>query len=442
MKPKSILCLCFFIASAAWAQNRTGVTLDINAAVAMALENNLSLRRAEMDTDAARRRQGRSWNSLIPSLGAGALLSHTAPIGTQLGQHPVGWTPGFTLSASLNLTPAIFANITQTKREYEAGLINYAAARQELEYQVRRLFYQILLLRANAELADHNIESARSRHEQTLALQRAGRASAIEEIAARLDVSIQQTTAQNTWAVYQTTIDNLKYFLMIPMEESVSLDGDLLSYIMTDPNTAAVPGQESMQISLLRQSIIVIEAQRRNAHLRSYAPVLTFSWGSTPLYIGDISGVPPPASTINDWRDTGGQFSIMLSLKPDNFLPWSPAKEQIDTLSDAAAKQRNLLTEASINHQNTVQKLLRDMGRSQEIIETLRLNITLAEETLSMQENAYSQGAVELQTLISTRDNLWAAQNRLLSEQLNLLSVVLELEKELNIPFGSIARQD
>ena len=89
-----------------------------------------------------------------------------------------------------------------------------------------------------------------------------------------------------------------------------------------------------------------------------------------------------------------------------------------------------------------MQKLLRDVARSEETIETLRLNITLAEETLRMQGDAYRQGAVELQTLNSTRDNLWAAQNRLLSEQFNLLSVILDLERELNIPFGSIAWEE
>ena len=56
-----------------------------------------------------------------------------------------------------------------------------------------------------------------------------------------------------------------------------------------------------------------------------------------------------------------------------------------------------------------------------------------------MYTESYKSGAMDLQTLNSTRDNLRAAQNRLLSEQFNLLSAILELEKELNIPFGSIA---
>ena len=429
MKFSILLCLCILIASNAWAETR----LDIDGAVAMAIENNLSLRRAEIDTASAQRRHSRSWNSLIPSIGAGALVSHPAAGVVEPVPPPPQsvWTPGISLSATLNITPAILANINQTKQEYEAGRINYEAARQDLEFQVRRLYYQILLLRANTELAERNIVSAQSRYDQTRALMSVGRASTLEELAARLDVSTQQTNAQGNRAAYQTALDHLKYFLMIPVEETVELEGDLLNFLTQDPNTVNRSGRESIQVGLLRQSIAVIEAQRRYAHLRSYAPNLTFSWNSTPIYVDALS----------QWRDSNGLFSITLSLRADNFLPWSQAKEQIDTLSDAIDKQRSLLTEASINHQNTVQKLLRDIARSEETIETLHLNITLAEETLRMQTTAHSQGAVELQTLNNTRDNLFAAQNRLLSEQFNLLSLILELERELNIPFGSIAQE-
>jgi outer membrane protein TolC len=380
-----------------------------------------------MDSEAAKRRNNRSWNSLIPSLSAGALASHSAAFIDPISPAADGWTPAFSLSASLSLTPAIFATINQTKQEYEAGRINYAAARQELEFQVRRLYYQILLLKANAELADMNIASAQSRYEQTLALQRAGRASSLEELSARLDVQTQQTNAQNARNAYNNALDSFKQLLMLPMGETVILEGDLQNFSKGD-HAIAGSGGESMQMSALRQSISVIEAQRKAAQLRSYAPSLNLQWNAMPLYIDQLK----------DWRDSNGQFTVSLSFKLDNYLPWSSAKEQIDSLGDAAAKQHRLLVETAVNHQNTIQKLQRDIARSEETIENVRLNVTLAEETLQMYTEAYRNGAVDLQTLNSTRDNLRAAQNRLLSEQFNLLSAILELEKELNIPFGSL----
>jgi outer membrane protein TolC len=408
----------------AWAE----ITLDINSAVSRALENNLALERSRADIEAARRAFDRSWSNLIPSLNAGAMLAHPTSITGSVPQHLDVWTPGFSFSASLSLTPAIFANINQTKQEYEAGRISYANAQQELEFQVRRLFYHILLLKANVELAELNITSARSRHEQTLALQRAGRASTLEELSARLDVQTQQTNAQNARAAYQSALDSLKYFLMIPVETAVSLQGNLNDFAMGNvaPNNSIY--NESMQMSALRQSITVIEAQLKATQLRTYAPTLNLTWNAAPLYINQS----------NEWRDSNGQFSISLSFKLDNYLPWSSAREQINKFDDAITRQQSLLTEASINHQNTVQKLLRDIGRSVETLDTINLNILLAEETLRLHEESFSRGAVDLQGLNNTRDNLRTVQNRLLSEQFNLLSSILELERELNVPFGSI----
>jgi len=430
MKNNILLCLCFVIGTAAWADS--GTTLDIDSAVSRALENNLSLKRAGMDTASAKRKYDRSWNGLIPSLTAGAMAAHPSSITGSVPPQSDVWTPGFSISASLSVNPAIFANINQTKQEYEAGRINYAAARQELEFQVRRLYYQILLLKANTDLAELNIESARSRYEQTSALQRAGRASNLDELSARLDIQTQQSNAQNAQAAYNNALDSLKYLLMIPMDETVSLEGDLSNFIKGDNVTAVESHNESMQMGALRQSISVIEAQRKAAQLRSYAPSLNFSWNASPLYIDQLG----------EWKDSSGQFSISLSFKLDNYLPWSSAKEQIDSLGDAAAKQQNQLAETAVNHQNAVQKLSRDIARSEETIETLRLNVTLAEETLRMYMESYRSGAIDLQSLYSTRDNLRTAQNRLLSEQFNLLSLILEIEKELNIPFGSLLRRE
>lgn len=424
MKNNILLCLCFLIGTTAWAE----IIFDIDSAVTRALENNLSLKRSEADTLSTKRKYDRSWNTLIPSLSAGAMAAHPSSITGSIPEAADIWTPGFSLSASISITPAIFANINQTKQEYEAGLINYASARQELEFQVRRLYYQILLLKANADLAAVNVESAQNRYVQIVSLQRAGRASNLDELSARLDVQTQQTNAQSAQASYNNALDSLKYFLMIPMGETVVLQGDLQNFTVNTTNNIS---NESMQMGVLRQSISVIEAQRKTAQLRSYAPSLNFSWNAAPLY-RDQTG---------EWKDSSGQFSITLSFKLDNYLPWSPAKEQIDSLNDAITKQQSLLAESAVNHQNTVQKLLRDIERSQDSIETLRLNITLAEETLRMYTESYRSGALDLQTLNNTRDNLRTAQNRLLSEQFNLLSTILELEKELNIPFGSIAQK-
>jgi outer membrane protein TolC len=427
MKVKVILvCLCVLIAHNVFAET----VLDIEAAVRLALEKNLSLERSRMEIAAAKRKHDRSWNSLIPSLDAGVLAVRPTSIPGPVPPETDEWALGFSLSASLQISPSIAANIRQAKEEYELGLLSYAAARQELEFQVRLLYCQILLLQANTELAEQNAASARNRYEQILTQQRTGQASNLDELSSRLDVRTQESNARNAVTAYQNALDSLKSLLLIPSEETIVPLGSLRNLqTVAAQNAEAGTTGENPAIQARRKIIGSLETQRRGLRIDSYAPSLNLAWNSSPLYSG----------TINDWTDNG-QFSITLSMKLDNFFPGSPAREQIDSLNDAIAAQQNILRESILSHQNTLRTLQRNIAQSWETIEILRLNVTLAGETRRVYEDSYQQGATDLQSLYSVRDNVSLAENQLLSEQYNLAAAILELEKELAVPFGTFMR--
>jgi outer membrane protein len=426
MKTKLILlCVSFLIVNNVW----TETPLDIETAVRIALEKNLSLERSRMESVSAKRKYDRSWNSVIPSLGAGLRAAHSTSITGPLPPEANVWTPGFSLSASLQLSPSIITDIKQTKEDYELGVLSYARARQDLEFQVRRLYYHLLLLQANRELMEQNTADAQSRYEQILASRRAGQASNLDELSARLDVQTQRTNTRSAMTAYANALDILKNFLMIPPEENIILQGDLRTLSVTEAYGQTETPGASLSIGVLQKTISSLEVQHRGLRISSYAPSLGFSWDAYPGYNGKT----------NDWTD-GGQFSITLSMSLDSFFPWSRTKEQIDSVEDRIALQRNLLQETIMSHRNTVQTLRRNITQSGDAIETLRLNVTLAEETRRTYEDAYRRGAVDLQSLYSARNNIQLAENQLLSEQYNLAAALLELEKELAVPFGTYMR--
>ena len=229
MKTKLLL-FCVLIVNHVFAET----TLDIESAVRLALEKNLSLERSRMESAVAKRKHSRSWNSLIPSLGVGAVAAHPTSITGPLPPDTGVWTPGFSLSASLQLSPSLITDIERTKADYEAGLLNYAAARRDLEFQVRRLYYQLLLLRANTTLMEQNAASAHSRYEQIRALQQLGRASNLDELSARLDLQTQQTNMRNAVTAWENALDSLKQLLMIPPEENIVLQGGLQTLSVTE----------------------------------------------------------------------------------------------------------------------------------------------------------------------------------------------------------------
>jgi outer membrane protein TolC len=409
-------------------------TLTVDEAVRIAMDNNLSLRRNAIDLGTRKRAADRSWNSLLPTLGASAMVSHPTSItGPILPESRDVWTPGFSLSAGLTLSTSVIENVKKARADYEAGLLSYEAARQELELHVRKLFYQILLLNANRELAVQNFASAQGRYEQSAALARVGQAPRLDELSARVDMENLRPAVKNAEMLYENALDSLKMILGISAEAVIRLDGDLGEWGVKNREwgIGRVPtGSESLEVSRLLQSIRSMEAQRNAIRNSAYIPSLRLSWSSTPLY--NLQNA--------NWNDNGS-FSIGIGFNIDNFLPRSNAKTQIDTLNDSIRAAEIQLAETLRNRENRVSQNMRTIERILESLEAVKLNVELAQSTYTQYEDAYRRGAADYQRLRSAGDSLEQAKNRLLQEQYNLVSALLDLEKELNIPFGTLINQ-
>ncbi|MDR3116205.1 MAG: TolC family protein [Treponema sp.] len=410
--------------SAAGAQ--TGVQdLTVDAAVRIALDNNLSLQRDALALEGKKRTADRSWNSLIPGVSAGASVNHPTSLTGSIPAEQNVWTPGLSVSASLSLSLSTADTIKKTRIDYEAGLLTYAQARQELEWQVRKLFYQILLLEANTELAVQGLSSAQARYEQSAAFARTGQASHLEAMTARVDLENRRPTVRNAETLYENALDSFKTLLGIPREQEVALQGTIQyagSGVQNEETRT-----ESLPVAVLQKSIASLEAQRKAARNSAYIPSLRFSWNTTPLYAIDRS----------QWNDNGS-FSVGLSLNLDNLFPGSMARTQIDSLNDSIRSAEIELRETIRNRESRIMQYRRTMEQTKETIAALTLNVELAQTAYALYEEAYRNGAADYQQLREAGDSLLQAQNRVLQEQYNLRAALLDLEKELHVPFGTI----
>jgi len=403
-------------------------TLTVNDAVQIALEKNLSLMQNAIDLGTKKRTLDHSWNSLLPTLSASAMISHpTSLTGPIEPESRNVWTPGFSFSAGLTLSATVIENIKKAKADYQTGLLSYEAARQELELSVRKLFYQMLLLDANRELAVQNFQSAQARHEQTVVLNRIGQAPVLDELSARVDMENIRPTVINAEMLYENAMDSFKTILGIPAETTIKLEGNFTGEITGDISSANTGSGDSLEALRLLQSIRSMEAQRNAVRNNAYIPSLRLSWSSNPAY-----------NIQNEvWNDSGS-FSVSLGFNVDNFLPWSGAKTQIDTLDDNIRAAIIQLTEITRNRDNRINQNIRTVLKISESLDAINLNIELAQSTYDIYEESYKRGAADYQRLRNASDSIAQAKNRLLQEQYNLVSTLLDLEKELNIPFGTL----
>ncbi|MDR1949281.1 MAG: TolC family protein [Spirochaetaceae bacterium] len=428
MKTKSFLVIVLVFAALHFLSAETVLTVD-DAAV-LALKHNLGLERTRIETEGKKREAGNAWNSLIPSLSAGASYGRGASLTGDLTPGREKWTPGVSLSAAVSLSPAMVSEIQRAKADYEAGLLSYEAAKQELELQVRKSFYQILLLQGNVELADRNMTSAQARYEEAAAKARAGQAARLDERSAKVELENLRPAKRNAETLLRNALENFALILGMNSGETIRLDGSLetaapVVSVLDDIN-GTIKKQDSFSTASLRKSQTALEAQRKTLRNQVYIPSLHLSWTGNPAYANEA------------WTDSAGSFSIGVNIQLENFFPASKSRNQIAALDDNLTLYRIQITEALKSEDITVRQNMRALEQSAESIEALSLNVDLARETYAMWEESYRQGSADLQQLRNAADSLSEAENRMHQEQYNLLAAMLDLEKTLNVPFGTL----
>ena len=240
----------------------------------------------------------------------------------------------------------------------------------------------------------------------------------------------QRPAVLNAGILYENALDSFKTILGFPQETVISLDGSLSGAISGNIADTRAGANGSLESASLAKSIQSMEAQRNSIRNSAYIPNLRLSWSSTPLYANNIQNE-------RSWNDNGS-FSVTLGINLDSFLPWSSARTQIENLNDNIQSVQIQLSDSLRNRENRINNNIRTIERITESLEAMRLNVELAQSTYELHEEAYRMGAADFQQLRGSRDGLEQSRNRLLQEQFALISALLDLEKELNIPFGTL----
>ncbi|MDR3172740.1 MAG: TolC family protein, partial [Treponema sp.] len=163
--------------------------IGIDEAVELALGNNLSLESARVALDVKRRKSDLVWNQFLPDLAARGSLSRDNTASAVSGNIPVTalplnpflnlppgtpniygvapysvdapqWHMLGNFSASLTLSAALFQGIKSIRMDYQTGRLSYEKARIQMERDVRKAYYQILLAAENVSLLKESYATA------------------------------------------------------------------------------------------------------------------------------------------------------------------------------------------------------------------------------------------------------------------------------------------
>jgi len=224
-------------------------------------------------------------------------------------------------------------------------------------------------------------------------------------------------------------LGQLKLLLGIPLSETIDLEGtldlDLENGVTLDQARAGTsPDVQQAQLTL-QSSQLSLDSTRWS----NWVPSATLSWSADPYY---------QLTSGSQWADSSGSLSLQLSYSLDSFIPWTSTHETQTEAEESVKTNQNQLAETKISSALTRENDYRLIRQAIESLKTQTLNVELAQKTYDLSQEAYSRGTKDLLSLQNSEGDLSQARYDLLSERYTLISTILDLEYELDVPFGTL----
>jgi len=453
----SLGALAFFLCTfSGWSET----TLTLDKAVELALKQNLELGRTQVDADALKRAKDASWNVLIPSVTAQGTLSRSNEASVASGVVPVtsslvsgsvydqyayfrksasSTSVQGSLSFAISLSPATFTGMKLAVKEYEQGLLTLDGAKKSLELNVRTAFAALIVAKEQISIQEQNIDLAEKRYKQAQINHANGYVPEIDVLSAQVSLENLRPTLADYKTSYEESLGQFKILLGLDVNEPVSLSGTVEAKSIRLDAAKLIESRLGgrQDILELRKAREVLAMTKKKTSESAFSPSLGLSWSYLPR-LSDPFGTS--WSSGDNWSDQG-VLSVSLSLSLDNFLPHSAVREKIAAAEDSLRKKDSLIDEAVQNGRLEIVNYVNKLNKSRTTLDSLEVNVKLAQRTYDLTEDAFRKGSKELLDLQDAANGLNTAKLKVLSEKYNFTTALLNLEYALNINFGTLEKQ-
>jgi len=435
------------------------VMLTVDQALDHALSYNLGYAIEESKVTIKKREKDFSWNKFIPSLTLGSNLVRLNKDLSGSGVTAAGspnayglysvypysysldpWNLSMSFSAQLTLSFATLRQIDQAAIDYEASVLSFETAKKKLERDVRKSFNQLLALKDAIALTRKQIDNAQQRYLQAQATYKSGLASSLSVLQSQVALENKKPALQDQELGYRQALMAFAILLGFDARQSIDLKGNVdvpQDAQGLDPDVfidryldrrldvqAAWYGVKSVQNSLRLQEALRL-------------PSLSIGFSADPT-VANLFGTNPKTgkatdiSDGNNWAQSSGNFFIGLRWQPDALIPGLSNWVSSEGLKDSIAQAKLGAEQARRAGAMEITGLVDRIRKSVSALQTLDLNVQLAQKAYQQTDTAYKAGN---QTLLEVQDadvQLQAAQLQVINEKLNLANNMLDLGYALN----------
>jgi outer membrane protein TolC len=308
-----------------------------------------------------------------------------------------------------------------------------------MERDIRKSYYQMLLLQENIDLLRRSFANA----ERQVAM---AQANYNNGLAPQLTLFQAQVARDNM----RPTIDQAENGLKLAMASfamNLGLDYDTrfeLVPVQGDPGYVALDVEDLIsrarngkpEIMELRQTLLATGYGRKAQALQLHTPALILSWNYAPVLSG-----PWENSWFDgdNWSDRSGMFSVTLNMSLNSLLPFTKQGQSLKDTDNALRALNIGLAQAIRGTEIEVYNTVLSLERSKTLADTQAETVALAERSYRLTEDAYRAGLQEFLQVQSAELALRQAQVQMLEQQFNYLTGLIDLEYSIGVPFGTLS---
>ena len=422
--------------------------LSLDQAVKEALEANLQLKGEDIRLGIKKRDKDLAGNKLFPTLSVGTSVIRLNDTKVQTAMvaydaspsnpHSVYFTPDamnlrFTLNAQFVFSWATLDAIKQASIDYENSRLSYDAAAQRLGRDVRKLFYQLLVLQETLTLTRRQLDNAQERFRQAELNYKTGLAPELAALQAQVAWENRKPALDDLKVSYDQALFAFENLLGREPDPALVLEGSLDFPIPPkDPKAG-----ELLDKFFLRR----LDVQSAVGQVRTAEGIERMQRDlSLPSFFVQFSADP----TLNDpwnpktkwasgnWFQQSGALVLGLSWKLDGFLPGSSQDNQVRDFRDQVQAARLGLDQLRLAAGTEVLTLAEKITKSRKALASLARNVDVANRAYELTDKAYRAGSRSLLEVQDAELQYQAAQLLVLNEKQALNSSLLDLETALN----------
>jgi outer membrane protein TolC len=409
---------------------QTGVEkeLDLSQTVSLALENNLNLKKNDIDLAASGYSEKNIWAEVFPSITANLRTGFSSPLfsgdGFALEDNNLRNSAGIGINLGLNAgLPYLMNNI---RLAHQGNLLKYEDARRQLSIQITKRFYSLITEKNNLLLLEEVLNLAQRQFERNEVSFRNGLVRELAVIQSRLAVENARYNLNAASITYTNDMGDFLAMLGIAANGQVKLLGEIK---ITKINA----GAEALISRYLPERPDIVSGKREVERLENAKKQLAFQSRAPSLNLSAEWSM----SKFNPFTDSFGA-SATLSIPVDPWIPGASREQAVRRAGDSIEKAKLDLSITEDSAKTQIRSLCALLTNSWDSIIIARLGLETAELSYQLTEQGFRSGTVESLVLEDARNNMANARYRLLQTELSYFIMILDLSAAINMDWKNL----